>query len=303
MITSLDSLQGEIVNDFDVFANDERFYAAFATNVSKINGQVFDLQTYLSHIEGKGIGYNTGYTTLGGLLFHKNSYVQPFIDLRTHYFNDNRTALNLGAGLRFLSDRFHKIFGVNFFYDYRHTWKNYHQLGMGLELLGMGCDWLDMRFNFYLPIGDKSQHCCSKLFTYPGGFFALAKKRQKTLRGLDFEIETRLSRFVCVCDFDLYFAAGAYYYRSSCRDNIVGAKGRVGFQYLNCINLEFRASYDPTFKENFQGLISFTYDFGCFDCKGCDPECCWFDCLFTRPVQRQEIIVLDKKRCFFETNF
>lgn len=256
----------------------------------------FCTQASLEHIEAQGIGYDTGYTTLGAVAFPAScSTIQPFIDLRSHLFNDGKTAVNAGVGIRYWSERFKKTFGVNAYYDYRRTWKNYSQLGLGFELLGDCCDLLDMRLNFYLPVGNKTQHCCSTLFTYPGGYFALATKRQKTLKGLDFELETWLSRLGCCCCIDPYLAVGVYYYRGTCSNNIVGARTRFGFQCWNCLNLEFRISYDPTFKTNAQGLIGLVYDFG--PRGSCDCSCCFW------PVWRQEIIVLDKKRCTFKTNF
>ncbi len=55
-----------------------------------------------SHIEGRGIGYTEGYTTLEGLLFPFTSQetVFPLLDLRGHVFNNGESAANAGIGLR-----------------------------------------------------------------------------------------------------------------------------------------------------------------------------------------------------------
>lgn len=282
----------------------------------------FLLATYAEYLAGNGIGYRGGYATLGLEFFPEPlcltktccfSAVQPFLDFRTHILNDGNAALNLGGGARFLCPSFRKVFGINFFYDYRNTWKSYHQLGLGLEMLS-GCDDLfDMRLNFYLPVGDRTQSCCPHVFTFPGGFFAIATKRQSVLSGGDFEIDTRLSRFArcCCSDIDLYLGVGGYYYHGKCAGNIVGAKGRVGLEYCDLINFELRVSYDSLFKTNVQGLIGIVYYFGDGPCGTCGNSCCSnqcacdcdLECIALQPVQRQEIIVQDKKRCFFETNF
>ena len=48
------------------------------------------------HIENKGIGYNTGYTTLEAFLAAPTDLwpVMPFVDLRGHIFNDGHWAAN-----------------------------------------------------------------------------------------------------------------------------------------------------------------------------------------------------------------
>lgn len=268
----------------------------------------------LEYLAGSGIGYRGGYATVGVMLFPQFlstpdccafSGVQPFFDLRTHILNEGKAALNVGVGARFLCPDYNKIFGFNLYYDYRNTWKSYNQLGLGLEMLSICDDLFDMRLNFYLPVGGKTQSCSPHTFTYPGGFFAIATKKQRVLKGIDFEIDTQLSRFGLCCwpDFDLYMGAGWYYYRGKCNDNVLGARGRIGLEWLDCLYFEFRLSYDPLFKTTAQGLVSFVYYFGsnskscCNCCDTCSP------CFLRQPVLRQDIIVQDKKRCFFKTNF
>ena len=60
---------------------------------------------YISHMAGKGVGYKTGYSTVGlfvGLLPNQFSALQPFLELRGHYFNDGRDrAANIGLGSRY----------------------------------------------------------------------------------------------------------------------------------------------------------------------------------------------------------
>ncbi len=77
---------------------------------------------YFKANEGKGIGYRKGYTSLG-LLYNfedtSNKTIQPYIDARCHYFNDNRWATNLGFGARYFSLTQQNLLGWNIFYDFR----------------------------------------------------------------------------------------------------------------------------------------------------------------------------------------
>jgi hypothetical protein len=57
------------------------------------------------HIEGNGIGYNRGYTTIEGFLapYQYDRWI-PFVDLRGHVLNDGQLAANAGVGVRYKSD-------------------------------------------------------------------------------------------------------------------------------------------------------------------------------------------------------
>ena len=89
------------------------------------------------HIEPNGIGYNQGYTTLEGF-FSSDPWGgawYPFLDLRGHAFNNGKLAANAGIGVRYLSGS--RIWGGNFYYDYRNTkHQHYNQVALGLEALG-----------------------------------------------------------------------------------------------------------------------------------------------------------------------
>lgn len=270
------------------------------------------LAAYFEYLGGNGVGYRGNYTTLGGMLFPGClgspscccAAVQPFIDIRTHAINNRNTAVNAGGGVRVWCPSFNKIFGLNLYYDYRFHRKAFNQLGLGLEALSVCGDLFDMRMNFYLPVGDKMFSSRPHTFNFPGGFFVVSTKRQRALKGIDFEIDTQLCRFgLCNCScFDIYMGAGWYYYNDICSEKILGAKGRLGLQ-LDCFYLEFRITYDPVFKTRAQGLVSFVYYFGGKKPSNCCNSCDYLKCYLRQPVLRQEIIVQGKKRCFFETNF
>ena len=103
------------------------------------------------HIENKGVGYNTGYSTLEAFFAPYALSVTPFLDLRGHVFDDGKFAANAGIGIRGVTGN--RIYGVNTYYDYRNTSRqHYNQVSLGLESLGIR---RDFRLNGYLPVGAK----------------------------------------------------------------------------------------------------------------------------------------------------
>lgn len=261
----------------------------------------------LSHIEGKGIGYNTGYTTLGVLFTPAvSATIQPFADVRGHWFDDGKLAANAGGGIRYLSTARQIVVGMNAYYDYRRLHQqDCHQIGAGLEYLS-NC--FDFRLNGYFPIGKRDMDFGVNRYKYPGNFFYICGERSRTLAGVDAEFGTYLRRR-CPCDcFSFYGAIGAYHYsKSTCRKTTpTGARGRLAVLYKDWVSLELIGTYDDVYHGNVQGLISFNFPIWSKTSiqvqNSCANECCMRD-LLTQPVYRQEIIVEGKKHCNFEFNW
>ncbi|MDR3478403.1 MAG: right-handed parallel beta-helix repeat-containing protein [Gammaproteobacteria bacterium] len=250
-------------------------------------------RTSIRHIEGGGIGYNHGYTTLEGFFAPdpKSWDLMPFLDLRGHVFDDGKVAANAGIGLRKIMGC--KAYGLNAYYDYRNTKKiNYNQVGFGLEALGKRCDF---RINGYLPVGKKITSPYHSKFT---GFvdysMIISQKYQFATNGganaeLGFHFgKTRL--------FDFYAATGAYYFSEKIGPQIWGGKGRLVARFKEYVTVELSNSYDKVFHNRFQGQLTFTLPFGGSHVKQKDPynSCDTTDVLFSRmiqPVKREEIIV------------
>ncbi len=138
------------------------------------------------HIEANGVGYDQGYTTIGGFFtlsrFLDQTWV-PFLDLRGHIFNDGEPALNTGLGLRYVKSR---VWGINAYYDYRKTHKtHYNQISVGLETLGRL--W-DFRINGYAPVGNKRSHFFDTEFhRFKGNHLILSRKQEFAMTGLNAE--------------------------------------------------------------------------------------------------------------------
>ncbi len=232
----------------------------------------------LRHIEGSGIGYDQGYTTVD-LFLAPFQPIQdtwlPFIDVRGHVFNNATYAGNLGLGARILKKR---VWGVNLFYDARNTKHQFfNQFGAGLEVLG---NTFDFRVNGYLPFedGDKGAR-----------FF--------TMGGLNVEVGWKDNK---VSDMPVYLAAGPYYFHGK-NKNAIGLQTRFKVDFFEYVGVEGILSYDPVFRLNVQGQFSITIPFGPRPkVKKRDQLTCrqtvlqWKTAL--QSISRDEIIVLDRNR-------
>jgi|SRR5579862_352166 len=261
----------------------------------------------VSYMEGAGVGYPSGYTSLKFFAARDRPWLQqrlqPFFDARGHILNTGKGAVNIGAGGRYLIPSHGIAFGLNTYYDYRDDWRSYSQIGVGVEALTCS---IDVRINGYIPIGERSK-TKEKEFTFPGGYFAICNRKQRSLGGVDGEISSSMKQWLPCTHWNLGFAAGPYFYHRECGDSIMGIKGRLSLQIYKYLSIEGRASYDNVFRDRFQGLISLTFPLGKQTAysKSCKDSCSKGHLreIAVQPVQRSEIIVLDHKRCSWEWNW
>lgn len=247
------------------------------------------------HIEGGGIGYSQGYTTLEGFFAPESQhlFLMPFLDVRGHVFNDGKMAANAGFGLRKILGC--RTYGLNAYYDYRNTNKlHYNQAGVGLETLG--ALW-DFRINGYLPAGNKITSPYNVKFDeFSGHRLILSQKRQFAMKGADAEIGFHFGKSQ---NFDFYAAAGPYYYIGEIGRNTWGGKARLAGMFKEYITLEISNSYDRMFHNNFQGQITFTLPFGSRSRVKKPGSCKSSNAVVSRmlqPVAREEIIVVGKRK-------
>lgn len=228
---------------------------AFYSSVASATESSLISKVQIEHIEGGGVGYNTGYTTLRGF-FAKNPYFDttiPFLDIRWHVFDNGKMASNLGVGLRSLDKN--RIYGIYAFYDYRNTKRNnYNQLSLGIESIGHS---LDARINGYLPVGKQ----ISKPYDIQFGMFVgnnlfVLQKNEYALGGVDAELGWHVNNIRK--QWSSYFAAGPYYYNNRYGANVLGGTARFKISYKEFVSLEVIEHYDNLFRNNIQVLISLT---------------------------------------------
>lgn len=250
-----------------VAAEDYYDYPEDPPEVDYFEEHVYYLAPYrlfLSHLEGEGLGTNTGYSTLGGFFAlggfasSSSSQFEPFVDVRGHVLNDGRLAANVGAGTRYIN-YFQYIWGLNLYYDWRHGQHgHYQQAAGGLELLGK--HW-GLRANVYWPVGSKAHFSEPTIFSdYLGGFVVVCKEREQALKGVDAEVGF-YSR-IGSPGFNIYAGIGQYYYRRFCSKDILGGKARLILQGWDYLSLEGNYYYDRINHSIVTGKITLAFPFG-----------------------------------------
>lgn len=258
----------------------------------------------LSHTEGKGLGYSQGYSSLDFFLAHPvcETKIIPFIDVRGHIFNNDKFALNAGAGLRWFNPCSTQMWGVNCFYDSLQTdHLTYHQVAFGLEVLSK--TW-DLRINGYLPVGHKKTPIYRLFYNFSSGFLAKARE-QFAMGGIDAELGYH---FCAIQSIGLYLGAGPYFYRGrsqktenafrAIRKEIVGGRLRASALFLNYFELEGITAYDSRFNWTGQVTLSLSIPFNWFCSLGKQESDCVTRCQRKerafQPVLRNEMIVIDR---------
>jgi hypothetical protein len=230
----------------------------------------------LAHLEGRGIGFQDGYTSLSSF-YLPASNVPFFLNGRFHVFNSQNTAGNFGLGTR-LTRASHQI-GMNAYYDYRQfAHYTFSQLGLGMEWLGPCAE---LHANGYFSVGP-ARHLVHKCVfdQYVGGYIIIEKIYENALPGADLEIGAHLFQDRCVC---LYGGVGGYYYKGPCRE-IWGGFGRLTAKFRDFIKLEFFVSDDPVFKTRYSGRVFINLNL-LSNRTLAD--------LFCRPILRREIIPIE----------
>ena len=249
------------------------------------------------HIENKGIGYNTGYTTLEAFLAAPTDlwFVMPFVDLRGHIFNDGHWAANGGLGLRsLLKDR---IYGAYAYYDYRDTQhKGYNQVSFGVETLGI---FWDLRFNGYIVVGSRqSRPYDTKFSRFAGHNVYYTQKFQYALSGGNAELGFYPLKMQ---DVSLYTGIGPYYLKGPVGGAVWGGQARAKAMWKDYVGAEVSYSYDHAFKNIVQGQVFLSCPFGPKgQALGCKKRSCVDSYLLCQrmiePVGKSEIIPVKTKK-------
>lgn len=254
---------------------------------------------------GRGYGCDPGHGTFGAFLSAPlcNCTWLPFVDVQAHILGNGRWAVNSGIGLRWMNQCRDRVWGANFFYDYRQVKHNDHfdQVGFGVESLGT--TW-DFRLNAYFPVGQETVWSKNHIYDdYVGNYVMSCKSFQCALKGFDTEVGMHMFR---VCDLDFYAGLGTYYFTQH-RKHAWGVQSRLLVQYGNYISIECRQTYDNLFHSKVQAVFNVMIPFdllaslcsgGCNTCE-CNP--CTY--LISQPVQRNDLIIITDPECCWEWNF
>lgn len=220
--------------------------------------------------------------------------IHPLIDIRGFKLERKNWAGSAGLGFRKFNAEERKVYGVNFFYDYRNQ-KNqsYHQWGFGLEVLS-GC-W-EFHLNGYMPVGKTDNEISKWCQQFDDGFFAIYRKNEFALRGLEL---TGGGRWCLFDNLALYIAPGFYIYNNNDIGNIQGIQCNADISWNDWLSFRLNASYDSKFKGRVQGIfeLNIPLNFG-----SCPSECAYCESYLGRPIRRNDMIFF--KRCTsIERNF
>lgn len=260
----------------------------FALTLFSINVYPFYSQLRVKHTEGKGIGFNQGYSSLDYLGMGNWSRVETLINVRGHIFNGGDWAGNGGLGARYQTSEC-SLLGLYGFYDFR---EDHHlffqQASVGTEFL---TKWIDFRLNGYLPFGKNttSEHRIFNRFT--GNTIEVVKKFKGAVPMLEFEVG-------CPIRFEkIYFSAGPYYLFHSAKDGNLTKAGWGGKVHLNVnigdyFSFGGGVTYDEVFDFGGTGFASINIPFGG------KPNKMRLKCnrsMREIPIMRNEIIPVEKK--------
>jgi hypothetical protein len=201
------------------------------------------------HIEGKGIGYDVGYTQIAMVLGpeYRIGHGIALLDLRGVIFDDGKLAANVGMIARFLPKFFCEVFGLNVFYDFREgKHGNFNQISAGLEMLHRR--W-ELHGSARVPLG-VTKHTKKCVFDhYIGPYREVCKSRQFALNAFDLTLGYYLVKSK---NFQLYAAAGPYYLSGAFDSSSFGGKALLRPQFTDYFAVELSASHDDIYETIYQ---------------------------------------------------
>lgn len=211
-----------------------------------------------AHREGKGIGYDQGYSSLDFFFaFTTIKNVTPFFDIRGHATNDGKPAANVGFGLRYLPDTLNVVFGMNTFFDFRnarHT--TFEQMGVGLEALGT--QW-KYNINGYFPIMERDVIYDANFYKFSGHRVLVNLLHETAMPGFD----TSIARSIIHRGFfDLDAYLGGYYFYGRQDLSAKGGYLKLRSSLSRFCTVEVQGSYDNLFKWIAQGAAAINVPLG-----------------------------------------
>lgn len=273
-------------------------------NSSRSISCLLDTYSYvkLKHREHRGLGYDTGYSTLELFLTPSwQSRFQPIFDGRGHVFNNGDLAANLGIAGRVTDPNENFAFGLNLFYDFRKlsTLKT-SQAAIGLEFLS---NYVDLRINGYLPVSGYSSEVVNRSNTF-GGFVDNTFLLNSTARFAFPSADAEIGGYIPTPFeyFSMYVYTGPYYLfkqnaKTISEGNAFGWRAGADFSVTRWFDIGGEYTYDRIFNSRFVGYVSLNIPLGRWksqDKKACKTFAKGMN-LKTQKIRRNEIIPMTNK--------
>lgn len=206
---------------------------------------------------GDGVGYSRGFSYLEGFvpLYQPADAEVLFGDIRVVNFDDlNRWEFNGGAGYRAHAEALDAVWGVNAFYDGRHTDTHFfHQIGVGAELI-FG-NW-EIRSNGYIIVGDHQKLNSDSVFASVAGNQVTFDRFQTfdvAMGGFDIEAGGLLP---FLPEFSPRAFIGFYHYSADGMPTANGIRGRLEAWLTPNCSLHFAIQNDAVFDTTVSGGLA-----------------------------------------------
>lgn len=229
--------------------HDQKAMAPPPASTRRVNPYPIPKWAQVSHIEGKGVGYDMGYTKLDLVLgpeYQIGSFL-PLVQLDGLFFNDGKFAGTVGFLGRYLPESFCGIFSADIFYDYRRGhFGNFQQVSTAFELLSRR--W-ELRALASFVVGPKLRSRTYHFDHYDGPFFAQSKQNDVGLN----HVEANAGYYLIYGKyFQVYASAGPYYFWGKFDTSVWGGRAFIRPQYRDIISVELSVSHDRLYETIYQ---------------------------------------------------
>jgi hypothetical protein len=212
---------------------------------------------------GQGVVQDRSILPLEMFPFFRMDQSLYFSDLRFFPTIEGTFGGSVGAGYRFFSPSWDRVFGISGWYDADGTRDDYfQQLGLSLETYGGP---FDFRTNFYLPIGQTDRQNSLAMINNSARFagnnvvYDQIDSFTAAMRGLDMEVGVGIpGQFARHHALRVY--AGWYYYNDDQGDNIVGASARIQANVASGLDTSVEITNDNFF--NTRAFFTLSWTFG-----------------------------------------
>ncbi len=204
------------------------------------------------HLGFKTFGRDTSITPVEIMPYLLQDEHFMFSDVRGFVSNEAEFGGNVGLGYRYLDEGMMSWYGGNIFYDIDNTTGElFHQIGFGLEA---AIEVLELRANFYLPVGDTekqfSNGTLAARFENNQLLFDSTSRFGSAMKGLDFEAGSSLPVPVGPFGSDLRGYVGGYFFNGGDADSITGFKARAELDINHAVTTQLAYTNDGTFGSN-----------------------------------------------------
>lgn len=214
------------------------------------------------HIEGQGVPQVRPITPFELFPYILSDDQLFFSDLRAFPTNDGTFGGNAGFGYRYYHSDWDRIFGLSGWYDADYTRDVYfQQLGLSFESYAM---WLDVRGNFYLPIGATERQynlapiAGTSRFSGDNIIFDQRRSFYAAMKGFDMEAGIPIPGDIAE-GMGLRLYGGGYHFVDDAGNTITGGSARLQANLIAGLDAQVQVMHDAFYETRAFVGISWTF--------------------------------------------